>query len=303
MTLPNLVNSPDTTDMTALKKWREIRSNSRDTLIAKNQNRASNVDCTAGGIIELSVTLQEENIHLRLTGTPGGAYTVEFADGNKQMLIENASGQTATIETATGATTPPTIVDGGSSEIQIRGTDITVNAGVSLEVGALLHGGGVDPTGDQNWADFELKGALLFDTAYVVDTPSSSSNVLNLDCENGNWFDVTLTEDVNTLNILNPAIHFSGIRLEDGSGELILEDGSGKLLQEENDAVANVFLITTQDGSGGHSFTFPATFVWDQSDGITNPSLSTGPNEVDIWWFFKLVDNVWFAHQLGINMG
>jgi hypothetical protein len=315
-------------------KWREIRSNERDLLLDLNANESVDVDCTAGGTIVLTVAQREPVYLARLTGTPGAGFTVEFADGNKQVTIENASGQTATIETATGAASPPTVLDGDTAILQVRGTDISVATVVSLVDGSLLHGGQVDPTGNFDWLDLELKGAELLDTAYVMTSPSSSGNILNLDCELGNWFDVTLTENVDLLNILNPAIHFSGIRLEDGSGELILEDGSGKLLIEDNDAVANVFLITRQDGGGGHVLTFPAFFKWEQNTG-DSPSPSTAANEVDIYWFFRLNSNslnqlkletgiddhlgledgsgrllledsgstVWFSNQLGKNMG
>ncbi len=302
MTLPNLINDPDTVDMGTTKR-RQVLSNARDRLLANNQDTSINVDCTAGGTIVLTVAQREPVQLIRLTGSPGGAFTVEFADGNKQAVIENASGQTATIETATGAASPPTILDGVAAIIQVRGTDISVNAVVSLEVGALLHSGQVNPTGTQDWADHELKGAKFVDLAYVVTSPSSAAKVLTLDCENGNWFDVTLTEDIDDLIITNPAIHFSGIRLEDGLGELILEDGSGKLLQEENDAVANVFLITRQDGGGGHVVTFPSIFKWERGTG-ESPTPSVGPNDVDIYWFSQVKPNaVWFSHQLGKNMG
>ena len=334
MALPNLVSHLDTTDMTAAKVWREVRSNVRDRLLDNSQNKPVNVDCTAGGTIVLTVNQREENQLIRLTGTPGAGYTVEFADGNRQFTIENVSGQSATIDSNTGAASPIVVLTGDTAMIQLRGTELTLRANISLEDGALLHGGQVDPTGAHDWVDFEIKGAVFYDIAYAVTSPSSSGGILTLNCENGNWFDVTLTENVDLLDITNPAIHSSGIQLEDGSGNLILEDGSGRLLQEDNDAVANVFLITRQDGGGGNAITFPAFFKWEQDTG-DSPNQSLGANELDIWWFFRvnstsinrlrletgisdlllledgsgnlLIEDsgseVWFAHQLGKNMG
>ncbi len=300
MTLPNLVSHLDTVDMGILNLWREIRSNSRDRLLANNQNKDVNVDCTAGGTIVLSVNAREENQLIRLTGTPGAGYTVKFADGNKQFIIENTSGQAATIESTTGAASPPVVADATTAIIQLRGTDFTVLGIVGLEIGALLHSGQVDPTGNIDFADYEIKKALLVDYATEVTSPSSSGGTLTLDIENGNWFDVTLTEDVTTLNLTNPAVAFSGIRLEDGSGNLILEDGSGKLLTEENDAVSNVYLIARQNGTGGWAITWPGTFLWEQDTGLS-PSQTTDPNAVDIYWFFSIA-NEWYGTVLGLNM-
>ncbi len=306
MTLPNLVNSPDTPDMTALKKWREIRSNSRDTLLAKNQNADINVDCTAGGTIVLSVidvALQDENIHLRLTGTPGAGYTIEFADGNKQIMIENQSGQTATIETTTGAASPPTVLNGATAVFQIRGTDISTIGNVGLQTGALLHSGQVDPTAGIDFTDFVIKKAEFKDVAFKVDTPSSSSGTLVLDLENGNYFDVTLTEDVTTLTLSNPLDNPSSLVLEDISGGILLEDGSGVLLLEEANAMSSLVFIATQNTGGGHDITWPANVQWEQDTG-GSPAQTTSANAVDIYWLFTVNGgSTWFGFVLGLDMG
>ena len=285
MTLPNLINDPDTTDMGPSNLWREVRSNARDSLLDRGQNVSLNVDTTAGGTIVLTVAQREPVQLIRLTGTPGAAYTVEFADGSKQIEIENVSGQSATIDTTTGAASPPVIATAKTALLQIRDTEITLIGVVNFEIGALLHSGQVNPTANFNFLDKKIKQALLKDYSVEVTSPSSSSGTLNLDMENGNVFDVTLTEAVTTLNFNNPATGSANLLLEDGSGSLLLEDGSGVLLLEESDAVGNLFLIAKQDGTGGWAITFPDDVIWERDTGGT-PDQTLTANAVEIDWFF-----------------
>jgi hypothetical protein len=238
-----------------------------------------------------------------LTGSPGGAYTIEFADGNKQFEIENVSGQSATIDSATGAASPPVIADGIAALIQLHGIEVTVLGVVGLEPGALLHSGQVNPTGSIDFSDRKIKQAHLVDHAFEVTSPSSSSGTLNLDLENGNYFDVTLTEAVTTLNLNNPPASTANIQLEDGSGSIVLEDGSGFLIQEESDAVGNIFLIVRQNGTGGWAITWPGSVIWERATG-GSPDQSLDPNAVDIYWLFTIDGGTtWYASLLGLNMG
>lgn len=285
MALPNLVNHLDTTDMPATGVWREIPSNSRDKLLSNNNNKTVDVDTTAGGTIVLSINEREENQLINLIGTPGAGYTIEFADGDKQITIENNSGQTATIETTTGAATPATVLDGDTAILHIRGTDITVAGIVSLIDGALLHGGQVDPTALINFANKKIAQACFVDYAIEVTSPSSSGGNLTLDLDNGNWFDVTLTEAITGLFFTNPPATTFNIQLEDGSGSLVLEDGSGFLIGEGSDAVANIVFFANQDSGGGHTIAWPANVVWEQATG-SSPSLTLDALAVSIYWFF-----------------
>ncbi len=332
MTLPNLINHADSTDMTALKKWREIRSNSRDSLLARSQNKSADINCTAGGTIVLTSDQQEENQLLRLTGSPGGGYTLEFADADKQMTIHNTSGQSATIETNTGASSPPIIADTETAILQIRGADITVNGTIGLQTGALLHSGQVDPTAGIDFADRKIENVCLIDYAFEVTSPSISSGTLTLNMENGNYFDVTLTEDLTDLVFSNPAVSSFNLQLEDGSGSLLLEDGSGFLIHEGSDAVANIVFIATQNGGGGHVITWPSFVKWEQGTG-GSPDQTLTAGAIDIYFFFsvgsdevsllqedgsggilledgsgKLLlessgDEVWYGVVLGLDMG
>lgn len=286
MALPNLVDHLDTGDMAATGVWREIPSNSRDKLLDNNNNKVVSVDCTAGGTIVLSINEREENQIILLTGTPGGGFTIEFADGNKQVIIENISGETATIETNSGAASPATVLDGDAAIIYIRGTDITVAGVVSLIDGAFLHSGGVDPSALIGFSDRKIAQACFVDYAIEVTSPSSSGGNLTLDVENGNWFDVTLTEDITGLTFANAPTATFKLKLEDGSGSLLLEDVSGFLISEGSDAVGNIVFFVTQDGGGGHEITWPADIIWEQTTGAS-PSLTLDANGVTIFWFFK----------------
>jgi hypothetical protein len=103
------------------------------------------------------------------------------------------------------------------------------------------------------FGDSTVARPTLKDVGEVRTTPSSSSNVLTLDCENGNVFEVTLTENVTTLTLSNPP-------------------ASG--------TAGAVTLILKQDGTGGHTFAWPVAVKW--AGGIA-PTISSGANDVDIY--------------------
>lgn len=92
----------------------------------------------------------------------------------------------------------------------------------------------------------------LQDYAETSTTPSSSAGTLTLDLETGNVFEVTLTEDVTTLNLNNPP-------------------ASG--------SAGSIFLIIAQDATGGWSITWPGSVQW---PGGTAPTLTGTASSVDI---------------------
>lgn len=61
------------------------------------------VDCTAGGTVVVLMSEFQDHAIFRLTGTPAAAFTVELPALTRQLVIENVSGQTATIRSQTGA--------------------------------------------------------------------------------------------------------------------------------------------------------------------------------------------------------
>ena len=255
--------------------WREILSNARDWVLDQNLNRVNTLDVTAGGTIALTIDQQYAGAMIRLTGTPGAPFTIEMLDGNCNLAFDNASGQTATIDTATGASSPPTVADGSTLVVQERGTEFTITGVVGLETLAMLHGGGVVPTAGISWADFELKGALLLDYAFKVISPSSSAGTLVLDMVNGNYFNVTLDEDVTTLTLNNPP-------------------ASGR--------AGSIIFIARQDGTGTWDITWPASVLWEQSTG-ESPSQTTTANAVDIYWLLTTDGGVtWYGTVLGLDM-
>lgn len=97
-------------------------------------NDPVDVDCSAGGTITVSSTDKLENGLLRLTGSPAGAFTLDIPDGDRALSLENASGQTATIDTVTGTTTFA-LADNETVELKVRGTAFTI-------VGAIGDGAG-----------------------------------------------------------------------------------------------------------------------------------------------------------------
>ena len=94
-----------------------------------------------------------------------------------------------------------------------------------------------------------------------VESASSSSGTLTLDCDTSNVFTVTLTENVSSL-VLNNI----------GSGQTV-----------------NVLL--TQDGTGSRTMSWPASFKWPSGSA---PSLSTGAGEVDLLTATR-IGSSWYA--------
>lgn len=58
----------------------------------------TDVDCTAGGTVNVTATELQEAGVLYLTGSPAGAFTLELASVDRTTIIVNQSGQTATIQ-------------------------------------------------------------------------------------------------------------------------------------------------------------------------------------------------------------
>ncbi len=261
MALPQSGPHPNAVDMSGLPQvWREILSNARDWVNAQNLNKPHDVDVSAGGTIALTIDQQYAGSLIRLTGSPAGAFTIQMFDGNADgtaLIFENVSGQTATIDTATGAAGPVALPTATVKSIQTYGTEIVVTGSVGLQVGALLHSGQIDLSGTINFADFELKRALFVDYGFITTSPSSVAGVLTLNIELGNYFNVTLDESVATLNFDNPSISGSN---------------------------CTIILLAKQDATGGWVITWPASVVWERDTG-KSPAQSLGVNAQDIYQF------------------
>ena len=298
--LPNLNQHPDRVGMGTTKR-RHIRSNARDRVLQASESTVVGVDCTAGGTIVLNIDQQQENGLIKLTGSPAGAFNVEVFDGDRRLEFLNVTGEDATVDTATGATSPEVIPDTRTRILNIDGIDITVSGSIAIQDGALLQSGVVSPTAGINFADFELKKAFFKDFAFKVTSPTISSNVLVLDVENSNYFDVTLDDDVTTLTLSNPLDNPDNILLEDGSGIILLESGDDLLLEEAN-ALVSIYFIARQDSGGGNEITWPDNVQWEQNTGDSPNQTITG-NAIDIYWLFSVNGGTtWFGIVLGLDM-
>ncbi len=276
MALPQSGAHPNAVDMSGLPQvWREILSNARDWVNDQNINRPNTLDVTAGGPFTLTIDQQFAGSLIRLTGTPGAPFTVKMLDGNTAMVFDNASGQTATIDTVTGAASPPTVVDGTTRAVQTVGVEIVTTGIIGLELLAMLHGGTVTPTAGIPWADFKLQRPLMVDYAFKVTSPSSAAGTLVLDMVNGNYFDVTLDEDVTTLTLSNPPASGRG---------------------------GSIIFIARQDGTGTWDITWPVNVIWERFSGLS-PDQTTTANAVDIYWLLTIDGGVsWFGLVLGLDM-
>lgn len=95
-------------------------------------------------------------------------------------------------------------------------------------------GGDLDVNGHAiNMADQVLSRPEIKDYSETKTGPSSSSNVLTLDVVNGNVFEVTLTENVTTLNFSNPSptgrsCSFTLVLIQDSTPRTVAWPGSVK---------------------------------------------------------------------------
>ncbi len=275
MVLSNFTGHPDAVDMGTTKQ-RHRRSNARDNLLSESENNPININVTAGGTIVLTVEQRLSNALIRLTGTPGAGFTIEVADGNRRLVFENVSGQTATIDTTTGATPTEAIPTGETRIIFINGIEVRVTGSISLEVGALMHSGQVNNAANQNWADFQLASPEFKDYSSEVTSPSSSSGTLVLDMENGNVFDVTLTEAITTLTLSNPPA---------------------------TDKAGTIIFIARQDATAGWAITWPASIIWERDTG-DSPGQTVTTSAVDIYILTTFdAGTTWYGFVIGLDMG
>lgn len=276
MPLPNLGGHTDGGFITVGQGTKEATSNALDALLDNSNNNSSDFVTTAGGTLNLNTPDANLDQYLasgliRLTGSPAGAFTIIVPDGDRKIAFENVSGQTATIDTVTGATPTVTIADGAAKELHIKGIELVVVADDATASDALLADGTVVATGDFVWGDFEFARAELKDYAETRTAPSSSGGTLTLDLVNGNVFEITLTE-ATTFTFSNPPAA----------------------------TIAGSFtLILKQDGTGGWATTWPASVDWPSG---VSPTLSVGPSDIDIISFFTTdAGTTWYGLLGGLD--
>lgn len=94
--------------------WGTVQSE-QDFDMADEAWGVTDKSCTAGGTITLSTangtTDESRGVVLNLSGSPAGAFTIVIPNLDRPYIIRNASGQTATIQTAT-PTLAQTLVTG-----------------------------------------------------------------------------------------------------------------------------------------------------------------------------------------------
>jgi hypothetical protein len=84
------------------------------------------IDVAAGGTITVADADMDAGGILKLINDPGGVFTVDLPDGDRRVVVWNASGggDTATLDTVTGSTTTVAIADGEIWELILDGVEI-----------------------------------------------------------------------------------------------------------------------------------------------------------------------------------
>ncbi len=277
MTLNNLGAHTKGGLLTEGQDTKEDTSNDLDNLLSDSQHKPTTFVTTAGGTLNLDTPQANLDQYLesgliRLTGSPAAPYTLILPDGNKRIAFENVSGQTATIDTVTGATPTQTLLDTILKTYHVRGIEISVVADIGSATGILLADGTVNPTGAFNWADFEIARAELKDYAETRTAPAAAATI-DLDLENGNVFEPTIDE--------NTVFTFSKPPVTGSAGSFTL--------------------VLHQDGTGGWTITFPGTVDW---PGGVAPVPTTGAGDVNIFSFLTTDAGArWYGFIGGVDFG
>lgn len=239
-------------------------------------NHVSTLDVTAGGTFDLSTPQANLDQYLesgliQVVGTPGAATAITVPDGDNKIAFANVSGQTVTIDTVTGATPAVTLPDGVVKTLHVDGIEIVITADDSEQTGALLADGSVVATGDFNWAGKQIVRAELKDYSETSSSPSSVAGAITLDLEDGNSFEVTLTEDT-TFTFRIPPV-------------------SGKM--------GSFTLLLSQDGIGDWVTIWPGTVDW---PGGGSPGLTLTAGATDLVSFLTVdAGAAWFGFLGGLD--
>ncbi len=255
MTLSNLGSHPRAVDM-GTPVQRDILSNERDYLLDGSAHGAVNVDVASGGTITPTLEERLANGHLRFTGSPSTDPVLDIPETALQLELQNSATRDIITTAADGnlvlevgvdelllengdkllLETSSVLVAVGERKIYFKdGVTFRETGNVGIPDNAFLAEGSVPATGDFAFGDLVISRAKFKDTSLTRTAPSSSSGTLILDKENGDVFEVTLTEAVTTLTLSNfPA--------------------SGK--------AGSMIFIAKQDGTGGWVITWPAAVKW-----------------------------------------
>ena len=269
MALPKRGAHTDGGTITEGQDDKEVTSNDLDALLDNSVSASAEFDVTAGGTFNLNTPQGNLDIYLgngliRFTGTPGAPVTIIVPDGDIRVAFENVCGQAITVDTVTGATPTLALPNATRKSVHVRGIEISVIADDSTATGAFLADGTVPASGPFDWADQELKRALLRDYAETLVTPASAATI-DLDLELGNVFNPVLDQNT-TFTFSNPPI-------------------TGR--------VGSFTLFITQDGTGGFTVTLPATVDW---EGGVAPAFSTAANARDVVSFMTVdAGATWFG--------
>lgn len=101
MSSPNL----EIPHIAAAQNQKEVTANSAFDLLDLRITATSDIDVTAGGSFTVTLEVARQSMRIRLTGTPGAAFTVELPEVEGLYAIRNEADGVATIARAVGAET------------------------------------------------------------------------------------------------------------------------------------------------------------------------------------------------------
>lgn len=145
------------THLTVSQVGKETSINTALDRLDVSNNDTVDFVTTAGGTLTLSETDRLDNILIRFTGSPAGAYNIDIPDGNRALHFENASGQTATIDTVGGSVITLALADNETVAIDVRSAELTivgaVGDGTGVATGVISYGKQTEILPVESWFD------------------------------------------------------------------------------------------------------------------------------------------------------
>jgi hypothetical protein len=210
------------------------------------------------------------------SGADANEFEINESGTSKKLSGSNLKSYVLTSPTATGTLSAPTI--NASTALQIGGTAITATAaelnyvdGVTSAIQTQLDA----KVGSSYTGDVDITGELIVDSYNeTYGAVTSSSNATTVDCEAGNAFSHTLTENT-TFTFSNPP-----------------DSGTAYSFSIE---------IIQDASASGYTVTWPASVDWPAA---TAPTLTATASAKDVFVFYTRDAGVtWYGFTAGQALG
>lgn len=214
---------------------KEVTANAAFDRLDEATQDTVDIDASAGGTVVVASADYLGNFRLHLTGTPAGAFTLQVPNGKRVFLVDNASGQSATVQRAGGGGTV-SVVDGEAFILMNTGSDIIAIGAASLPVS---------------------------DTIAIVKGSGDASKLLRFEVDGFTTATTrvaTMPDKDGTVAMLSDLPQFAGARAYNSAAISVSSGGAGTVLSLDSErydtdafhsTVTNTSRLTVPSGKGG----------------------------------------------------